>query len=89
MSTKIIKYSLKDLNTAYRADKKFWRTGDTDYLDAMTNACQSISEKHWLQIEDVISLANRTGHPIQTVIDVLKMFGFEPTEQETDNEHTL
>lgn len=89
MSTKTIKYSLKDLKTAYRADKKFWSTGDVDYLDARTNACRSISEKHWLQIESILSFANRTGHPIQTVIDVLKMFGFEPKEQETDNEHTV
>lgn len=81
-----MKYSLEDLKTAYRADKKFWSTGDADYLGSKTNACKSISEKYWLQIGNILSLANRIGYPIQTVIDVLKMFGFEPEEQETDNE---
>ena len=83
------KYKLKDLMEAYRADIEFRFTGKERSLVAGKVAAERISIEYRSQIASLVSFANRTGRPIEAVIEALKLFGFEPEEQETDNEHTL
>lgn len=77
-----MKYKESDLRELCRVDRKYWETGNTDILDRRTNIAQRISNKYWSEVLGIVAFANKTGKPIDTVISVLALYGFEMEQED-------
>lgn len=71
------KYKKQDLRELYRVDNKYWKTGDTDLLDKRINLAKSIDEKFWCEVASMTAVATRKHLPVQTLVNALKVLGFE------------
>ena len=76
---KIIKR--KTVEDLYRVTGKYWNTSDTDYLDTVVNLSQRIDDRLWCEIEALADLAVRKHAGVNTLIDALKLFGYEVEDE--------
>lgn len=83
---KITKYRIKDLKEVYRIERKYWSTGDVDVLPAISNASKKIDPMNTNIANDLAKITYFRGGTFQTLVDALKLFGYEPEEEETANE---
>lgn len=79
----MIKYKRKDIEKMYSLIGKYWNTTDTDYLDLSMNIAHSIDKRLWCEIHSLVTFAVRKKAGISTLIDALKLFGYE-VEDEAD-----
>ena len=76
---KIIKR--KVVEDLYRLTGKYWNTSDTDYLDTMIKLAKDIDDRLWCEIEQLGSFAVRKHKSIDTLIEALKLFGYEVKDE--------
>ena len=76
---KIIKR--KTLVDLYRVTNKYWNTGDSDYLDSVIKLAKDIDDRLWCEIEQLGSFAVRKHKSIDTLIEALKLFGYEVKDE--------
>lgn len=74
------KCNCKIIEKLYRVTEKYWSTSDTDYLDTMVHLSQTIDDRLWCEIESLAALAVRKNAGVKTLIDALKVFGYEVVE---------
>lgn len=74
------RYKRKTLQDLYRVTGKYWNTGDTDYLDTVIKLSKDIDDKFWCEIEQIAAMAVRKHKSIDTLIEALKLFGYEVEE---------
>ena len=75
---KIIKR--KVVEDLYRLTGKYWDTSDIDYLDTRINLAQKIDNRLWCEIESLADLAVRKKTGVNTLIEAMKLFGYEVVE---------
>ena len=80
------KYKRKTIEDLYRVTGKYWRTGDTDYLDTMTRLSQTIDDRQWCEIEELVDLAVHKHVSINMLIEALRLFGYEVEEEKRETE---
>ena len=78
---KIIKRKM--VEDLYRVTGKYWNTSDTDYLDTIICLSQKIDDRLWCEIESLAGLAVRKKAGVKTLIDALKLFGYEVEDEST------
>lgn len=74
------RYKRKTLQDLYRVTGKYWNTGDTDYLDTVFKLSKDIDNTFWCEIEQIACLAVKKHKSIDTLIEALKLFGYEVEE---------
>lgn len=72
---KIIKRKI--VEDLYRVTGKYWNTSDTDYLDTMVHLSQIIDDRLWCEIESLAAFAVRKKAGVNTLIEAMKLFGYE------------
>lgn len=80
------KYKRKTLEDLYRVSGKYWRTGDTDYLDTVRKLAQTIDDRCWIEIEALAGFVVRKHASIDTLIEALRLFGYEMEEERRETE---
>ena len=75
-------YDMKNLRELYRVDNKYWKTGDTDLLEKRMALGEKIDPKYWDVINDITSIVTRKYLPVATLVEVLRLLGYEPEEEE-------
>lgn len=70
-------YKEKDLRELYRVDDKYWRTGDVDILDKRVDLARRVDQRFWSEVSGITSIVTRKHLPISTLVDALKVLGFE------------
>lgn len=76
--------TIKNVQDLYRIDNKYWKTGDTDLLPARTMAARVINVRFYSEIANIARICTQKHYPVQTLVDVLTMLGFEIAEEEVD-----
>ena len=84
----ITKYKIKDLKELYRLERKYWSTGDVDVLPATSIASKKIDPRNFGFASDLAKITYYRGGTFQTLVDALKVFGYEP-EEEKEHEQSV
>ena len=82
----INKYKRKTIEDLYRVTGKYWNTGDTDYLDAVTKLSKTIDNRMWLEIQSFADLTVHKHASIDALIEALRLFGYEVEEDKEKRE---
>ena len=75
------KYKRKTVEDLYRVTGKYWNTGDVDYLDTIICLSKKIDDRLWSEIAFLAHLAVRKKAGVKTLIDALKLFGYEVEDE--------
>ena len=75
------RYKRKTLQDLYRVTGKYWNTGDTDYLDTVIKLSKDIDDTFWCEIEQIAAMAVRKHKSIDTLIEALRLFGYEVEDE--------
>ena len=76
------KYKRETIKDLYRIIGKYWNTSDTDYLNPAYNLAKTIDDRLWCEIESLADLAVLKKAGVNTLIEALKLFGYEVEEEE-------
>lgn len=75
--------TIKDVRDLYRRDNKYWKTGDTDFLPARSEAGKEIAgDRFDNEVCGIARICTQKHFPVQKLVDVLKMLGFEITDDD-------
>lgn len=77
-------YKRKTIEDLYRVTGKYWNTGDRDYLDSMIRLSHIIDDRLWCEIELLAGLAVRKKAGVKTLIEALRLFGYEVEDESTE-----
>jgi len=75
-------YAYKQLDDIYRLRNKYWKTGDTDFLNPSYDIAKEIDSQFWDTILSIVDFTTRKHLPKQAVITALAIFGYECVEGE-------
>ena len=75
------KYKRDTVKNLYRVTGKYWNTGDTDYLETCMSLSKKIDDKLWCEIESLAGFAVRRKAGVGTLIEALRLFGYEMEEE--------
>ena len=88
----ILKIDKKNLDNVIRLEKKYWKTGDTDYLDAQKKYLDYIEDEikrqtkiahhYFWGICELLSFFARFNFTYQKIYDFLKIVGYEVINNE-------
>ena len=81
-------YKYADLRELYRVDNKYWKTGDVDILAKRMSIAQDLDGKFWSELLSITALATRKHLPVAALVEVLKLFGYEPEQMGAEAEDT-
>ena len=72
--------SIKLLRKLYRADNKYWRTGDTDALYKRMDLAKAIDSKFWGDIVSIAHIVTQKHLSVDTFAKCLGLLGYEIAE---------
>ena len=80
------KYKRKTIEDLYRVTGKYWRTSDTDYLDIVHKLAKTIDDRLWCEIEALADFAVHKHTSVNTLVEALRLFGYEVEEEKRETE---